>query len=82
MTPAEKALAMIVARDAIESLDRAVGWVAVVRHDAYPEFPPTVWGTFDEAPAALEFAATREAELNAEGEDGFRVVVLPVLGAY
>jgi hypothetical protein len=79
MTPSEKALALILAREAEEAWERAVGWVAFVRHRDHPNFPPTVWGTFEEAPAALEFAASREAELNVEGETGFRIDVLPVL---
>jgi len=82
MTPAEKALAFILAREATENLERAVGWVALVRHIDHSDFPPTVWGTFAEAPAALEFAAKHEGELNQEREEGFRVIVLPVLGTY
>lgn len=81
MTPAEQALAHILIRDAAESLELAIGWVCMVRHDEHPEFPPTVWGVFTEAAAALEFASIRERELNQEGEDGFRVLALPVLPA-
>ena len=79
MTPQEMALALIIARDAEESLERATGWVTFVRHVDHPDFPPTIWGSFAEPAAALEFAAKREAELNVEGEQGFRVVPLPIL---
>ena len=82
MTPerARAVLDLLAARDTQDSFERATGWAVLCAHDESPEMR-TLYGPFAEPAAALEWAAGLERDLNTEGEEGFRCLVLPIMPA-
>ena len=76
---ARDVLDLISARDAQEAFSRATGWGVLVTHAADPSTLLGLYGPFSEPAAALEYAARQEAELNDDGEEGFRCHVHPIM---
>lgn len=74
----EKLLALLTVRDARDTLERAIFWTVSCSH-IDSEGVRTLYGAFTEPSGALAHAAGLEAELNVEGEEGFRCVVLPIM---
>ena len=83
MTPEQRAadiLGFLAVRDAQDSFERATGWAVLCAHNESPEVR-TLYGPFAQPAAALEWAAGLERDLNTEGEEGFRCLVLPIMPA-
>ena len=82
MTPerARAVLDLLAARDAQDSFRRATGWAVLCAHIESPEMR-TLYGPFAQPAAALAWAAGLKRDLNTEGEEGFRCLVLPIMPA-
>ena len=76
---ARKLLAVIAEREASEAFSRAIGWRILVTHTDDASVVLGLYGGFTEPAAALSHASGQEAELNQEGEEGFRCHVHPIM---
>lgn len=79
MNPYEMVMGMIAERETQEAFSRAIGWGVLVTHADEPAVVLGLYGGFTEPAAALAHASGQEAELNQEGEEGFRCHVHPIM---
>jgi len=73
-------LGLLAARDARDSFERATGWLVLCYHEDMPRETWIAHGPFEQAPAALAYAAERAADMRLSDDDeSWRFDVLPLM---